>query len=598
MSRLVLWLTAFIATSFLIFLSFIPTIHHFRQAPSGTVFLGTHNNSLDYPMFVSVINRAQRGLWTNKAVFTSEIQPATLVHWVYIPLGKVTKLLGLNGIQSYQLGRIIFGYTLAFSAFFYIFSTFHSSLDKRLSQTAFLLISGAFFLTLFSGGFTRTRITTQISRATEPPPFQITLPTVTPVQIQFLGPYLDWWTGGDILRRHSFQPHAMLKNTLLLAILALFARLLPVESNDGVRGKPRGLVQALVQKIKSPFIILLPLFGFMLALHDPINSLTIIAVLGVYVLGCLFKTHAINKLNRLFTTLLPYSIFSLVGLSLTFWAFNFTPWKVVADWEALQYKFIPFFEFTNHLGLTFYLGIPGLIFLCFSTLPRFRSKFPSVSPNGFLVWTSAVLVFVDVAMILTGASRLVNISLLRFFQTPLYLFLSIGTIYLLYLLSYPVKKQIRPVIFFLLLMLSLLPSLPSFPLSITSQKNQWSTQYWNTYMDFESFAIISSLKDISHPDDVVLGNPLVGEVVPTVSGNIVYIGHKISTINYPVKEKLIFKFIRNEMTYPEALQFVKSTRAKYLIVIYPEQQTINPQKYPFLIPIRDNGTVTLFQINL
>src|SRR3989344_578739 len=225
------WIIAFILSSVAISVSLLPTIRQFAATPEGTVFLGTHNNLLDYPMFVSAINRGQRGKWTNKAVFTSEPQPPDFVHWIYIPLGKLTKLFSLNSILSYQLGRVIFALTLCLSSFYFITQLFPTptdtgkkALQKPKSRVSLLrqfsfaasnlyssikslaqnphsgLILASFILSTFSAGFTRISFVNN--------------------QLRLLGPYLEWWTGGDTLRRTTFQPHAMLKNTLLFFILS------------------------------------------------------------------------------------------------------------------------------------------------------------------------------------------------------------------------------------------------------------------------------------------------------------------------------------------------------------------------------------------
>ncbi len=340
------WLVAIIASIFLIALSLIPTYWHYQDAPLGKVYLGTHNNALDYPMFVAVINRAQRGKWLNKAVFTSESQPQDFVHWIYIPLGKFTSLLSINAIATYQLGRIIFGLALSLATFYFISILFGNKTT--------LLILGSFFLTLFSAGFSRFA---HINGRLEPS-----------------GSYLSWWTGGDVLRRATFQPHAMLKNTLLLLILALFTQ----------KFKESRKINAKISNFKFQISnLVLSLAGFLLGIHDPMNTLSIFGLLGLYSLFQLFK----NRLNLAKTLaklpiklFLSYSVFSLLGLFLTFWAFKYTPWKSVSNWESHQFYPVPFWEYANHLGPIFYLGIPGLLLLSLSTILKSKNT-KSESPN-------------------------------------------------------------------------------------------------------------------------------------------------------------------------------------------------------------------------
>ena len=637
------WLVAIIASIFLIALSLIPTYWHYQDAPLGKVYLGTHNNALDYPMFVAVINRAQRGKWLNKAVFTSESQPQDFVHWIYIPLGKFTSLLSINAIATYQLGRIIFGLALSLATFYFISILFGNKTT--------LLILGSFFLTLFSAGFSRFA---HINGRLEPS-----------------GSYLSWWTGGDVLRRATFQPHAMLKNTLLLLILALFTQ----------KFKESRKINAKISNFKFQISnLVLSLAGFLLGIHDPMNTLSIFGLLGLYSLFQLFK----NRLNLAKTLaklpiklFLSYSVFSLLGLFLTFWAFKYTPWKSVSNWESHQFYPVPFWEYANHLGPIFYLGIPGLLLLSLSTIQnskkpsdtrtklaisqvpfwrkftqpavnllirmkklllageyvdsderqhpsyqresatigfdksdtkRLQVSWQQLEPNKFLVRSSSILTFSALFMILSGITKDSGLSTLRFFQTPVHIFLSIGTAYLLWILAKILaqsihrisnfKFQISNLIYCLLVATTLLITLPAYSISLESQRQEWSTLYWNIYIDRESLKTLEKLKDISDVDDVVMGNDLVGQVVPTVSGNIVYVGHMVSTINFTQKFALTRSFFSGKMSLSEARQFLLDSHAKYLVTMYPEGEKVNPQTLPYLTPIDIGPTLQLYSISL
>ncbi len=680
MSRL--WLFALIASVFLVALSMYPTYRDFRATPPDRVFMGTHNNPLDYPMFVAAINRAQRGSWCNKAVFASESQPCDFVHWIYIPLGKLTQLLNnlsffifhfsffpnsQLAIYTYQFGRVLFGLTLALSTFYFISTLFNlnhterkiSYKNKRGSWIPFLrkftqpaeenlvrlknvpvageyvgsaqtnspsnsiakattgsekigiknpvhlLSFSAFLLSLFSAGFTRfARINGRM------------VPD---------GPYLSWWSGGDVLQRATFQPHAMLKNTLLLLILVLFSKIFAPK------------------KLLPITYCLLPILGFLLGLHDPMNSLSILGLLGVYSLFQFFKHRfnvhkTISKLHT--TTLILYSLFSVSGLYLTYWAFKYTPWKSVSDWESHQFYPVPFWEYANHLGPIFYLGIPGLFLLSLSTLlnngknhksqatnhneipnPK-PQKYQGLNhwnlkhllglvtwslrldtyPNRFLIWSSTLLTFGSIFFILSGISRFLGLSTLRFFQTPVHIFLSIGTVYLIYVLVTFVfgilnLKNWNFVGICSLVIVILSVTIPAYPLSIKSQLSQWSPVYWDIYMDRDSYSVLRTLREISRPDDVVLSNDLVGRVVPTVAGNNVYIGHYVSTPNFQAKKDQALKFLNNQLTSEQELNLMKSSRAKYVIVMQPETSIFSTRPRSFLKLIRTSGSLSLYQVN-
>ncbi len=550
MGKLSLWVFAFIASATLIYTSFLPTINQFRQTPPGHIFLGTHNNSLDYPMFVGAINRSQRGLWTNKAIFTSEPQPPDLVHWIYIPLGKITSLFQIDAIHTYQIGRLFFAFTLALSTFYFISEIFNLSATKLITRKSLLLVIGSFLLALFSAGFSKM---------------------VFEPKIDFTGPFLEWWSGGDVLRRATFQPHAMLKNTLLLLNLTWFAQIF---------------------KAKFPLkrYPLLLIAGLLLGLHDPMNSISIFLCLGIYLIAKFINTKFKFRLSQF---LIPaiYIAVSSIGLYATYWAFSQTPWKVVSDWESHQYRPIPVLEYANHLGPIFYLGIPGLILMLVDSLRKGSSL------DKFLTLSSTLLTFGSITTILLGLSRYVHLSLLRFFQTPVHIFLSIGTAYLLYQFSLIINRKVALISYLLLVALTLVITLPAYPLSLRAQKDEWPTAYWNFYPDQGSITTLKKLTEVSHPDDIVLSSILPGMVIPITSGNIVYVGHMVSTINFEAKIFRTDKFFQGKMTGPEASEFVRSTGAKYLVTIFPEGSNVNDQKYPFLQPIEKGTTLQLYKID-
>lgn len=558
------WFFVLILSSFLLFLSFIPLWYQIKQTPPQNIFLGVHNNPLDYPMFISEIIQAQNNRWTFLAKFTSEPQIGTLVHPIYLPLGKITGIFDISPVSTYHLGRIIFGLAMSFSIYYFICQLFSSKEKAGFLAKRKL----AFLLALFSAGFT------VLDWSKFPP--------------SALSSYLPWWTGGDVLRRAAFQPHAMLKNILLLLIITWMGKLL-------------------VKNQKKYLFYSLPA-GVLLGLLDPMNTLTILIMLGIYLFFKYLFAVVIYFFTRKYQALdkkiipslvsyLLYALFALFALLYTNWVFNNTPWKAVKDWEAHQFYLVPFWDYVFHIGITFYLGALGIFLLIF----RRRNIF-----SYYILFLSVI----PILLISSGYTQKFGLSTLRFFQTPVYVFLAIAsteTIAFLFSLLFRFISFLRLPPFLLSLssfsvifsvyFAVFLPSLPAYPYSLTQQINEYKTWYWNIYPDKKSYELMLWLKKNTSIEDVVLTNAFAGNILPAVSGNTVYIGHMVSTLNYEAKNIKVQNFLEGKMETKEAYQFLINSRINYLLLYWGENLRVESKNYPFIEKVYGNeaGFIYSFQ---
>lgn len=574
------WLFVFFFSTILISVAFIPFFHEIAQTPKDNVFIGTHNNALDYPMFISEILQSLKGRFTLLATFTSESQPGTLVHPIYIPLGKLGAILNLSPVFLYHLARIAFAYTLAFSTFYFLKYLFLST-NISISQfsTSKLKAKFAFLLALFSAGFVTIKWPTLKG-----------WPEIT-------GTYLSWWTGGDVLRRAVFQPHAMLKNTLLLLILTWMGRYLINVENYGAIN-----VATTFLKKHKYLLYSLPAAAF-LGLLDPMNTMTILILLAIYGIYKLiiitFRSSAIYRtittrkpknygagLGKMFSStifpLLIYALFALTSLLYMNWVFENTPWKSVKDWEARQFYTVPFWDYANHIGITFYLGVLGLLLL----LARHKKSI-------FTFFTLS-LAYGAMFLILTGVTQKFGLSTLRFFQTPVYIFLAGGTAELVITITKKIKFSNLLLVAFALLLF--IPSTPAYIASFKDQWHEFKPWYWNIYPDKKNYEAMLWLRNNSRLESPVLSNSLVGSILPAISGNVVFIGHMVSTINYQEKDLLVKKFTEGKMDNNEALTLIKNGRIKYVYLAWGEQDRIDNKNYPFLQKIYKNEMASIYKV--
>lgn len=531
-----------ILSTILIYVSFLPFLHQISITPEDKIFMGTHNNALDYPIFISTIIQAERGSWTNLSKFTSEEQPGTLVHFYYIPFGKIGALFNLNPVVVYHLTRIITAFIFSLAVYLFIQYVFKITANENLGLTI-VKRKLAFFLVLFSAPFVKI--------------------VTNPNGSKIFKPFLEWWSGADVFRRSVFIPHAMAKNILLLLIIIWMGKFL-------TGGK------------KLYYYLCLPA-GIILGLLDPMNSIAILALLGIYALFLITsqKEKFISFLPKLFKIAI---YFLMVGLSLIYinWVFNNTPWKTGKDWESQQYNQIGLFDYANHIGITFYLGVPGLILL----VKRYKNI-------GSIV--SLILAFASIFFLITGISRSFGLSTLRFFQVPVYVFLGVGASELIVSTISKFNRKLFSFLVLLTCIFILLISLPTYYFSLTSQFSEFKTQYPNLYVDKNIYQAALFLKENTPLNSAVLSDFTVGSVIPAISGNNVYVGHPVSTINFSQKEVLANKFLGGLMRAEEAKKTLIDGRVNCVFSYGNQRSNLEAKKYPFLKPIYSNSLVTIYE---
>lgn len=538
------WVIVLILSTVIISVAFVPFIFQVFDTPSDKVFIGTHNNALDYPMFIDTILQSARGRWTVLVKYTTEEQPGTLIYPLYIFVGKIAGLFNINPVLMYHLTRFVMAYVFCFSVYYFISYVF-TDRKKRLL---------AFFLVLYSAGFLTAN-----------------------------GPNLPWWTGGDVFRRAVFLPHGVLKNVLLLLILVWMGKLF--------EGK------------NSKYFVWSCIGGFFLGLLDPMNTMAIWGVLGVWLLGSqinflvlaprqlagvrlrhvpygtwLRAEKTFVRLNRQdILYFLIYFLFSGAALLYTKIVFDVTPWSVVREWEAKQIYSVNLLEYANHIGITFYFGILGVLLI----LRKYRN---------FQAFCTVILTIPTIIFIVTNIGSKVGLSGLRFFQIPVYVFLAMGTSYLAVEI---LKKKTLIIVFCAVI---LLISFPLYKWSLNDQLNEFKAHWGNIYVDKNVYDAGIWLKDHVPLDSNVMTDFMAGTTLVAISGNGVYIGHPVSTINFEAKKILTEKFYGGQMSKEEAKRVLIEGRINYVLGSWGEQNTLDSLKYPFLKKIYTGNNTAIYEV--
>jgi len=539
------WVLVFIFSSVLIFISFIPFFHQLAQTPSDKVFLGVHNNILDYPMYISDIKQAKAGIFPFYVQYTSEGQKPTFVHYPYLFLGWLGKLFNLDDIGLYHIGRVVFGLLLSLSYYYFICQVFKDK-KKRLA---------AFLLTLFSGGLIK---------------FVMNSEGVREVAI-----YLTWWTGGDTIRRATFQPHAMFKTALLLFSLAFIGKF--------IRGEG-----------KRYYFVALTLVPF-LGLLDPVGVLAIMGLLWIYlIVRSIFMWARGKKISKVLIYLVPFIFYSIAFIPFLVymnWVFRETPWRSIKEFEKAWYNIVPLWEYMGQFGITFITGFIGGIFLIFS---KKRSVF---------TWFTLGLVLPTLVLMLTRASQQLGFYNLRFFGIPLHLFAAIASTVLFWQIAKFITKwkglnlRIAKKYLIVIVIIVIMPSIPAYFISIQTQKAEFSPQFFNVYPTKTFWQAAKWMEENIVFDKVILSNDLIGGIIPAASGNRVYIGHVVSTLNFGEKKARVTKFLAGKMDEKEVSDFIRGGNIEYVVAAWGEQGRIEIAYGKMFVKMFENEEVSIYQVD-
>ena len=528
-------LIVILITTVIISFSFLPVIKNSTIAPPNTVYTMVHNYTLDYYIYLSFIVQGQQGNLLAHELHTSEPHLGSLSHILYLGAGWITGPLNLPPFIVYQLLRLVSAVFLALTIYWFISLFFKKPKDRIL----------AFFLSYASTGLPLVAHLTQL----------------------------------DGVKRSAFLPHWTFENALFLLALGFIFKNKIITSG----------VIIFILNLFSPFhsgIILISYFTFILLsgaanifggaikifraqLLDPSQR----ACEHGKILLQAKKIFANQKIFNLLTLIL-FFLPSFIYINL---AYSSGPLLNIRLWEARQFEDINFFlnNYLLTIGPTIFIAPLGALI----AIKRGGIKNLSILTISIIVY---LLLF---SLPLT---RLLGISNFRFHNFPTFVFLGIFSFYVISQVKY---SKVRNLIFAVIIIISSV----SYYQSYKQLSAEGANFPYNHYVPRDLYDGFLYLKETSDKKkDVVLTGFVAGNMLPGVSGNRVFIGHQVSTINFQAKQALVEKFFSNQMTLTEAQKFLKDNYITY-VFIGPEESGFTPSKYSFLKPVFDRG-VKIYKI--
>jgi len=150
----------------------------------------------DTRVYLSRMLQGYQGQWLIKEKYTSEPHSPSLLHWLYLVLGKIGRVFDLPPYKTFPFWRIVAGDVFLFSGHFFLCQFF----SKKSSRLA------AFLLFIFA----------------------CNLPLLNPSGVPFLGKNfsfaLSWYTFFDPAKRLVFLPHYLFASAFLIFAFAFLKK--------------------------------------------------------------------------------------------------------------------------------------------------------------------------------------------------------------------------------------------------------------------------------------------------------------------------------------------------------------------------------------
>ena len=92
------------------------------------------------------------------------------------------------------------------------------------------------------------------------------------------------------------------------------------------------------------------------------------------------------------------------------------------------------------------------------------------------------------------------------------------------------------------------------------------------FLDRDIYTAVKWLESITETQDVVLADYEIGNYIPAITGNTVYIGHSQQTIDFWGKWALVKRFFNKGSRHDFRKEFLKTTGIAYIIFSWKEKR--------------------------
>lgn len=507
-----------------------------------------HNFPTDYNFYLSRIREGLEGRWTVVEKYTSEPHAGSLIHELYLLMGRVGRMVrvpyGRAG-DVYHVARVVLAVTLLT-----LIAEFckKASGVSRAPSFSFL----AFLLAVTAASF----------------------PILTSVDgIPRFGGYMPWWSVMDSLQRITFLPHLLAGQSLMLfLVLALSDR----ETMS-----------------KRTNVVILGIVAFVLGMIFPPGLIFLYGVIGI--IGCIQDLWDRKIHWSMWLTWGSVVLISSAALLYLALMTSVYPWKRLTELDIIHPLPFDYWEYVKAVGVMGPLGLMGLIV-------AFVRKEKLLIPT--MAWVIAWGVFLVLFHFVPQQSPL------RFSEMIPHVPLGILTCYLFYK-AYAANslRMYRPILAYVPVVLVLLGFGQMYS-SYLWQKDFVDHKVVATlplvpigsyvmYPLNDFYTAMLFIEDSTPRDAIILSETTAGNYLPVYSGNTVYVGHD-NTVSAERKRGEVNTFYSGQMTISAARAFLAAHRIEMIYFGPQEREDAGGKEltafYPFLTEGYRNSFVTVYRV--
>ncbi|NIM92002.1 MAG: hypothetical protein GTO17_13770 [Candidatus Aminicenantes bacterium] len=334
---------------------------------------------------------------------------------------------------------------------------------------------------------------------------------------------------------------------------------------------------------KTKYAVYGGVIAFFLILDHSYDVLIVYPVIALYVLSRFFverkTSHFKNYLQKtgIFLALsLPAAVYDFASILLNP---VFREWAFEAS-VTLSPHFIWYLGFFGFLSILSVAGILNVIS---------DSEHPLFFRRLFLVvWAFSVpfLIYLPFKF---------QRRLIEGVHVPISILSVLGILFLLQKFEWK-KKWAVPVFVLLLIPGNFTPLIRD----MSYLKQNVSRESVAGFLDKDIYSALKWLEEKTEREDIVLADYEIGNYVPALSGNTVYIGHSPETMDFWGKWAKVKNFFHKDSSDAYRKEFLKTEGITYLTYTWREKKlgAFDPEKAPYLEPVYRNKTVTIFKVHL
>jgi len=313
------------------------------------------------------------------------------------------------------------------------------------------------------------------------------------------------------------------------------------------------------------------------------DALIVYPILILFILLRFLLSGNLEKLKNDAKLFIVMFLISAISPLYNFWASMVNPVFHEHAWKAAITLSPRFIWYVGLFGFLFVFAVLGIL----KVLQENKSVM--LERKLFLVvWAMAIpfMIYFPISF---------QRRLIEGVHVPMSLLASIGIVFLIN--KFKLDRRLASSILLILLIPGTLTVL-SFDIGYLGENSR--NQSVAGFLDKEIYTAIMWLKENTEREEIILADFEIGNYIPAISGNTVYIGHSPETMNFWGKWALVKAFFDFQADDNSRREFLKTTGINYIVYSWKERRIggFNIYQAPYLKNVYSNSEVSIFKAEL